>query len=109
FPYTTLFRSHSLKSGSSFISIREEFSSLQVKVGDVCVSVLQSCSSSGFSSTFWISNKYSDGKSSNSSSLISSFTDMSICDGSVDPAIVDLSSVFQRKSSHILIQCKTFA
>src|SRR4029434_6406278 len=42
---------HSVKSGSSLNSIREEFSFLQVKVGDVCVSVLQSCSSSGFSST----------------------------------------------------------
>ena len=66
-----------------------------------------SASSPGFSSTFGIEDRYSCRKSSNSSSLSSSFTDMISCDGSVDPDISDFSSVFQRKSSQTFIQCKT--
>src|SRR4029434_5815864 len=84
-------------SSSCLISISEDFSSLQVKVGDLSVSVLHSCFSPG-TSTFLLADRYSCRKSSNSSSFISSFTDISSCDGSVDPDISDFSSVSQRKS-----------
>src|SRR4029434_7140970 len=83
---------YSLKSdvSSCLISNGEYSSSLRVKVGDVYISVLQSASSPGFSSTFRIADRYSCRKSSNSSSFISSFTDISSCDGSVDPDILVL-------------------
>src|SRR4029434_8431471 len=100
---------YSLKSdvSSCLISNGEYSSSLWVKVGDVYISVLQSCSSPGFSSTFGIADRYSCRKSSNSSSLNSSFTDMSSCGVSVDPDISDFSSVLEKENSQTFIQCKT--
>ena len=69
-----------------------------VMVGDVYISVLISHSIPGFSSTVWFADKYSCRKSSNSSSFISFFTDMSGCDGSVNPDISDFSSVLETET-----------
>src|SRR4029434_1278345 len=92
--------SYFLKSNSSstLISIGEYFSSFKVMMGDVFISVLHSQSIPGFSSTVLHVDRYSCRKSSNSSSFISFFTDMSGCDGSVNPDISDLSSVLEKET-----------
>src|SRR4029434_7182265 len=92
--------SYFLKSNSSstLISIGEYFSSFKVMMGDVFISVLHSQSIPCFSSTVLHVDRYSCRKSSNSSPFISCFTEVGSCVGSVNPDILDFSSVLKKKN-----------